>query len=29
VAFTGFMVIRAVVLGWRARHDAWMVIGAR
>jgi putative MATE family efflux protein len=29
VAFTGFMVIRAVVLGWRARHDAWMVVGAR
>jgi putative MATE family efflux protein len=28
-AFTGFMVIRAVVLGWRARHDAWMVVGAR
>ena len=29
LAFTGFMVIRAVVLGWRARHDDWMVIGAR
>jgi putative MATE family efflux protein len=28
-AFTGFMVIRAVVLGWRARHDDWMVVGAR
>jgi putative MATE family efflux protein len=28
-AFTTFMVIRAVVLGWRARGDAWMVIGAR
>jgi putative MATE family efflux protein len=28
-AFTGFMVIRAVVLGWRARHDAWMVVGVR
>src|SRR5262249_12843003 len=29
VAFTAFMVIRAVVLGWRARSDAWMVVGAR
>ncbi|TQM55177.1 MATE family efflux transporter [Humibacillus xanthopallidus] len=29
VAFTGFMAIRAVVLGWRARHDDWMVVGAR
>ncbi|GAA5016703.1 MATE family efflux transporter [Terrabacter aeriphilus] len=29
LAFTGFMVIRGVVLGWRARHDDWMVIGAR
>jgi putative MATE family efflux protein len=29
VAFTGFMAIRAVVLGWRARHDAWMVVGIR
>jgi putative MATE family efflux protein len=28
-AFTAFMVIRAVVLGWRARGDAWMVVGAR
>jgi putative MATE family efflux protein len=28
-AFTGFMVIRAGVLGWRARHDDWMVVGAR
>jgi putative MATE family efflux protein len=29
LAFTAFMVIRAVVLGWRARSDAWMVVGAR
>ena len=29
VAFTAFMVIRAVVLGWRARREAWMVVGAR
>ncbi|NUR78896.1 MAG: MATE family efflux transporter [Dermatophilaceae bacterium] len=29
VAFTAFMVIRAAVLGWRARGDAWMVVGAR
>ena len=28
-AFTAFMVIRAVVLGWRARGGAWMVVGAR
>jgi len=28
-AFTGFMVIRAVILGWRARQDGWMVVGAR
>ena len=28
IAFTALMAIRAVVLGWRARHDAWMVIGA-
>ena len=27
IAFTGFMAIRAVVLGWRARHDDWMVVG--
>ncbi|MER7073123.1 MATE family efflux transporter [Terrabacter sp. NPDC000476] len=29
LAFTGFMVIRGVILGWRARHDDWMVVGAR
>ncbi len=29
VAFTVFMAIRGVVLGWRARRDDWMVIGAR
>lgn len=29
VAFTAFMVIRGCVLGWRARRDDWMVIGAR
>jgi Na+-driven multidrug efflux pump len=29
VAFTAFMAIRGVVLGWRARRDDWMVIGAR
>lgn len=29
VAFTGFMVIRGVVLWWRARSDAWMVTGAQ
>ncbi|MGW5240572.1 MATE family efflux transporter [Monashia sp. NPDC004114] len=29
VAFTAFMVIRAVVLGWRARSETWMVVGAR
>ncbi len=28
-AFTGFMLIRAVILGWRARQDGWMVVGAR
>jgi putative MATE family efflux protein len=28
-AFSAFMVIRAVVLGWRARGDGWMVVGAR
>ena len=28
-AFTAFMVIRGVVLGWRARRDDWMVVGAR
>ncbi|GGM87348.1 MATE family efflux transporter [Terrabacter tumescens] len=29
LAFTAFMVIRAIVLGWRARRDDWMVVGAR
>lgn len=29
LAFTGFMVIRGVLLGWRARRDDWMVVGAR
>ncbi|GAA2740135.1 MATE family efflux transporter [Terrabacter aerolatus] len=29
IAFTAFMVIRGVVLGWRARRDDWMVVGAR
>ena len=29
LAFTAFMVIRGIVLGWRARSDAWMVVGAR
>lgn len=28
LAFTGFMVIRAVLLGMRVRTDRWMVIGA-
>ena len=28
-AFTAFMVIRGCVLGWRARRDDWMVVGAR
>ncbi len=28
IAFTGFMALRAVMLGWRARGDAWMVTGA-
>ncbi len=28
VAFTLWMAIRGVVLGWRARQDAWMVTGA-
>ncbi len=28
VAFTALMAIRALVLGWRARQDTWMVIGA-
>ena len=28
-AFTAFMVIRGVALGWRARGDDWMVVGAR
>ena len=27
-AFVVFMVIRGVVLGWRARTDAWLVTGA-
>ena len=27
LAFTGFMVIRAGLLGWRARQDDWMVTG--
>lgn len=29
LAFTAFMVIRAVILGWRARTDDWMVLGVR
>jgi Na+-driven multidrug efflux pump len=29
LAFTAFMVIRGVGLWWRARRDAWMVVGAR
>jgi Na+-driven multidrug efflux pump len=29
LAFTGFMVIRGVLLGWRSRRDDWMVVGAR
>lgn len=29
LAFSGFMVIRAAILGWRARSDAWMVTGTR
>ncbi|EWT02044.1 multidrug transporter MatE [Intrasporangium oryzae NRRL B-24470] len=29
LAFTAFMVIRAGMLGWRSRQDAWMVTGAR
>ena len=28
VAFTGFMALRAVGLGWRARGEAWLVTGA-
>jgi Na+-driven multidrug efflux pump len=28
LAFTALMVIRAVVLGWRARQDGWMRLGA-
>ncbi|GAA6525605.1 MATE family efflux transporter [Intrasporangium sp. DVR] len=28
LAFTAWMTLRAVVLGWRARQDAWMVTGA-
>lgn len=28
VAFTALMAIRAVVLGWRARQDGWMRLGA-
>jgi Na+-driven multidrug efflux pump len=28
LAFTGLMVIRAGVLGWRARQDGWMRLGA-
>ncbi|CCH75417.1 MATE efflux family protein [Nostocoides australiense Ben110] len=28
VAFTGFMLVRAVFLGWRVRSDRWMVLGA-
>lgn len=29
VAFTVFMVVRGLGLGWRARRDDWMVVGAR
>ena len=29
IALTVFMVIRAVVLGWRARSEDWMVVGVR
>ncbi|MEW1952232.1 MATE family efflux transporter [Terrabacter sp. NPDC080008] len=29
LAFTVFMVVRGVGLGWRARRDDWMVVGAR
>ncbi len=28
VAFTGFMVVRTVLLVWRSRTDAWLVTGA-
>ncbi len=28
LAFTSWMAIRGIVLGWRARQDTWMVIGA-
>ena len=28
LAFVGFMVLRAVALGWRARGDAWLITGA-
>ena len=28
LAFTGFMLIRGALLTWRARQDAWMVVGA-
>ncbi|MGD8148691.1 MATE family efflux transporter [Ornithinimicrobium sp. Y1694] len=28
IAFTGFMAVRAAGLLWRARGDAWMVVGA-
>ncbi|HET7475094.1 MAG TPA: MATE family efflux transporter [Dermatophilaceae bacterium] len=27
LAFTGFMAVRAVALGWRARGDGWLVTG--
>ncbi len=27
-AFTGWMLVRGVALGWRARGDAWLVTGA-
>lgn len=27
IGFTGFMVIRAVTLGWREQRDAWLVTG--
>lgn len=28
IAFTGFMTARALLLWWRARGEAWMVVGA-
>lgn len=29
VGFTTFMIVRALMLWWRVRSDAWLVLGAR